>query len=174
MSDIEAIISSAKRAEKTVRICVRGDLNARIDELEQQLADAQGWKKQTFADASPLRDLAEQIEAARREMHEHEHAFTFRALPPKEWSDLLAEHPARDSDTEKGYTFNLESFPAAAVSACAVDPVMTVEQVDRLVEVLNQGQWDDLFTTVWRVNVRATDIPFSLAASAVLDSTEQS
>lgn len=173
MADIEDIIASAKRAEKTVRICVRGDLNARIDELEQQLEDAQGWKPATLAETSPVRGLAEQIEALRQEMHEHEHPFTFRALPPKEWSDLLAEHPAREVDTEAGYSFNVETFPTAVVSACAINPVMTVDQVQRLIPALNQGQWDDLFTTVWRVNVRATDIPFSLAASAALASTEQ-
>lgn len=171
MSNIDEIIASAKRAEKTATLCVRGDLNAKIEELERQLGESKGWKPQSLADASPLRALAEQIEATRDEMREHEHTFLFRALPPKAWSDLLAKHPAR-KDRDEG--FNLATFPAAAISACAVDPEMTVEQAEQLSEVLNQGQWDTLFSAAWTANVQALDIPFSLAASAILRSTEQS
>lgn len=170
MSDIEEIIASAKPKEQTVPVCVRGDLNARIEDLERQLADAQGWKPATLAEASPVRALAEQIEACRAEMKEHEHVFRFRAIEPRAWSDLLAAHPG---DKDKGEVFN-DAFPAAAVAACAVDPVMNVDQVERLSNVLNQGQWDELFTAAWRCNTRSLEIPFSVLASATLSNTEQS
>lgn len=171
MSNIDEIIASTKPVEKSVTVCVRGDLNVKIEELERELASVKDWKPASLADASPARALAEQIEATREEMQQHEHVFRFRAQSAKAWSDLLAKHPPRKGRDE---AFNPETFGVACVAACAVDPEMTEEQAGKLADVLNQGQWDDLTSAAWTANVRSVDIPFSLAASAILRSTEPS
>ncbi|MGH3010180.1 MAG: hypothetical protein ACRDLM_12350, partial [Gaiellaceae bacterium] len=173
MSDIETLIAAAKPAEQSVTLCLRGDLNVKIEDLERELEAAKGWKPGSLADTDPARELAEQIEATREEMREHSHVFKFRAVAPKAWSDLLALHPPRKDNDADGL-FNLQTFPSAVIAACAIEPEMTAEQLDRLAAVLNQGQYDDLFMAAWRVNTRATDIPFSGAAYAILHNTEQS
>ena len=56
------------------------------------------------------------------------------------------------------------------ISACAVDPVMTAEQVEALFDVLNHAQRDALWQGAFDVNTEASGVPFSLAASGILDS----
>lgn len=170
MSDIESIIDGASPPTTSVRICVAGDLSAQFEELEAQLAEAKNWKPDSLGDASPTRDLAQRMETLREQMREHEHTFTFRGLSTRAWSDLVAHHPPRD---DKDEAWNLETLPVALIAACAVDPEMSVEQAERLCDRLSQGQWDELFSTAYRITVRKTDIPFSSLAYGILHDTEQ-
>ena len=107
---------------------------------------------------------------ARERMREAEVPFTFRALGRKAWSDLVADHPS----TNEGEAWDADTLPPALVAACAIDPVMTPEDVDALFEQLNEGQREDLIAAAWQVNGEATTVPFALHASAILAShTEQ-
>lgn len=167
MADIEALLKKAKARETTVPVYLAGDLVAEIERLERQLAEAGSaqWRADSLADTNPTRAIAEKIEAARKRLKASEVEFRFRALPDAQWSDLLAAHPPKDPERE---TFNTDTFPRALIAACAIDPVMNPEQVDRLFGVLNQGQRNDLFNGAFQVNTEGTNLPFSVSASAIL------
>jgi hypothetical protein len=167
VADIEALLKKAKPRETTVAVYLAGDVVADIERLERQLADAGAaqWKADSLAATDPTKAIAEKIEAARKRLKASEAEFRFRALPDKEWSDMLAAHPPRDAEKEM---FNPETFPRALIAACCVDPVMTPEQVDRLFGVLNQAQRNQVFDTAYEVNMEASTIPFSVTASALL------
>lgn len=170
--NIRDIIAAAKPAERSVSLCLRGDLNTAIEdadrELQQELVVP---ANQTLGGNPRIRELADLIESLRTEMRESETTFTFRAIHPKAWSDLIAAHPSRKDKPE---AFNIETLPLAAISVCAIDPEMTLADVDDLMAVLNAGQRDDLFEAAWRVNTKPLTIPFSVAASQVLADTEPS
>ena len=174
---IGAIVAGAKLDERTVTVCTRGDLNAEIEDLQRQLVQAdRDFVKQSLADVSPARGLAERIEVLREQMRADEHVFKFRALSAKAWSDLLAEHPPRHGHDE---IWNLETFPAACVAACCVEidgeaETLDAADVEALFDVLNSKQRDDLFDGAYLANVRSADVPFSVLASKILHSTEQS
>ncbi|HEY5834978.1 hypothetical protein [Streptomyces sp.] len=165
--DIEAILKQAKPRETTVPVYMAGDLVAEIERLERQLAEAGAgaWKADSLADTNPTRAIAEKIEAVREKLKKSEVEFRFRALPDDQWSDLLAAHPPKDSEQ---HLFNPDTFPRALIAACAVDPIMEVEQVDRLFGVLNQAQRNALFDGAYGVNTEGTSVPFSVSASAIL------
>lgn len=167
MADIADILKKAKRREKSVYLCLAGEEIAELDRLERKLAAmGKAWEPGSLADADPRDKLAKQVSGLRKKIRESETEFRFRALGDREWSDLLAAHPSPDADK----MWDPETFGPALIAACAVDPVMTAEQVKELFEVLNGAQRDELWRGAYEVNVEAPGIPFSLADSGILDS----
>ncbi|MGW4803006.1 hypothetical protein [Kitasatospora sp. NPDC004272] len=160
--DIKAIIKGARRREKTVPLCLAGDLVGEYEELERQLSDVAALVGDSLA-GSPRVSIAERMEELRAQMAEHLVLFRFRALDPRSWSDLLADHPG----TAPEDVFDLETFGPAAIAACAIDPAMSVAEFGELAEQLSTGQQRELMEAVWEINTTAVQkVPFSLLASA--------
>lgn len=166
MADINDILKKAKQRETSVQIYLAGDVLAEIERLERKLqeANASSWKAASLASSSPATKIAGQIETARKKLADSAAEFQFRALPDKVWSDLLAAHPA----VKDGEQWNIDTFPRALIAAACFDPVMSEEQVDALFGVINQAQRNALFAGAFEVNTEASDIPFSVTASAIL------
>ena len=168
------IVASATRAERTATVCVAGHLNDEYDALERQLQKATRESSGSLADDG-RGEIAARMEALREQMRAHEHAFTFRYIGHKAWSDLTAEHAPRDDQTEP---WNWETFPLACVAASLVkiNDVETQVTVEDLTELwgdkLNVGQRDDLFTAAFEANAGKVNVPFSALASAVLHPTD--
>jgi hypothetical protein len=169
VSTFDDIMASAKPRETSVTICVAGDLAGQHEALNEQLIAAQR-KQVTSIEGNPEAvALAQQIRDLEQQMQEATHAFTFRAMSARDWSNLVAEHPAR---ADKSEAFNVETLPLAVIKACIADPVMTGEQVDRLAGVLSDAAFDALFDAAWRANKSGPSVPFSKAASATLQNSE--
>lgn len=168
MPDITQILAQAKAREKSVYLCLAGDLIAEVDRLERQLDGLSGdsWQPESLAATNPAQRIAKQIKAVRDRMKKAETEFRLRALGAKAYSDLLAAHPGKSP--EEG--FDMETFPKALLSACAIDPVMTPEQTEALFEILNEAQRQELMQAAFDVNNEATSIPFSVGASGILNS----
>jgi hypothetical protein len=171
VEDIDAFLEGLKLPETEVPIVMRGDLQARFEELERAL-DVARRKPESDSLAgggSEARQIAEEIEALRAEMQGYVRVFLLRALPRKEWSDLLKEHPARKQDAPAD--FNRETLPISALAACSVKPKMSEAQAGRLVDAVTQGQWAVLWQAILGLNGGSGEVPFSVAASATLNST---
>ena len=170
MADFTTLIKGAKLAEDEVPICLRGDLTRRFEALERQLEEAQdGDEENSMAAGGRALEIAEEMEAVRAEMLEHTHPFAFRALPKQEYRDLLDKHPPReDHKDDVVMGANLHTFPHVLIQACCIDPVMTLEQVEELCEVLNDGQLYRLFGCALTLNRATVDIPKSVLASEIL------
>ena len=160
------ILNSAKRREKTVRLCLRGDLVAEFEALEARLADLTigvGWGNGDDATA----EVAERLTAIRAEMLEDTVTFTFRALKRIAWDELNAKH------TGENNLLNVDTFMPELVQACLVAPAMTVDDLDELYDVINDGQRIELGNAAWSVNTEATEVPFSERASVVMRARAQ-
>lgn len=170
MSTFDDIMASAKPRETSVTICVAGDLAGQHEALNEQLIAAQRQKVTSIEGNPEAVSLAQQIRDLEQQMQAATHTFTFRALPARKWSDLLAEHPARDDKDER---YNAETLPLALVKACLVEPDLTAAQVDTLTDALSDGAFDEMFDAAWRANRSGPSVPFSRAASALLQNSEQ-
>ncbi|MER5420328.1 hypothetical protein [Streptosporangium roseum] len=174
-SAIADILGSIRRPEKTVPICLAGDLQAEFEALERDLAIA----REKPADAGTLAGgsdpmataIAQQIQELRARMREHTVVFRFQGLSSKTYSDLVAAHPPKDDS--KRNDVNWDTFSVALVATCAVEPQMTVDEATQLAEALTQAQWDALFTAAYETNKADIDVPFSYAASAVLSGSKK-
>ncbi|MFD7609721.1 hypothetical protein [Streptomyces sp. NPDC059828] len=164
-SNIEDILKRAKPRERTVKVCIAGDLAGEVERLEEELAQvAEDWQPQNLAEAHPGREISERIAALRAQMRESEVPFLLRYIGDEKYSSLVAAHPSEDPKE----LFDSDTFPRALIAACCVDPVMTEEQAKELFEVITQGQIKDLFDAAWDVHNSSGIVPFSLAASALL------
>jgi hypothetical protein len=159
---IEDVMAMATPRETEVRICVAGDLAPEAERLAAELDALGPFAPTSLSEADPRTALQGRLDAVYDKMRESEVVFRFRALGKLAYSDLLAAHPARPD--EDG-VWNAETFGPALISACCVEPAMSVEQVGALSELLSQSQRNVLFNGAWSAQVGETRVPISRAAS---------
>jgi hypothetical protein len=164
----EDVKARARPRQSQVRLCLAGDLAARADRLAEEIeAAASRPAPSSLADVDPRRALEAELDKVHESMRRSEVTFRFQALGRVAYSDLLAAHPPRPGVADDG-AWNNDTFPHALVAATCLEPVMTVEQVDELAEVLNQRQRNELFNAAWLAQVGETRVPSSRAASTSL------
>lgn len=165
--DLDAALAAAKRPERTVDLCLRGDLQADFESLERDLADEQAKPGDSLAGNPRVVEIAEQIEALRQEMQDATVTVRLRGIGNIEWNKLVADNEARDGNqADQAYGYNTETFFPSLVKACLVD--VTTAQWTRLYETISSGQFEDLSTAALAVSRRKVDVPKSFAASEVL------
>ncbi|MFD6343619.1 hypothetical protein ACFWF9_02690 [Streptomyces roseolus] len=76
---------------------------------------------------------------------------TFRALPRPAWEALLKDHPPTEDGADQGHEYNVETFPAALISASSTDG-MTVEEAQELLDSWSDPDAKALFTAAMLVN----------------------
>ncbi|MGW0626421.1 hypothetical protein [Streptomyces sp. NPDC002758] len=164
-SSIEDILKRAKPRERTVLVCIRGDLAGEAERLAAELARTnEDWEPSDLAESHPGRELAVKLKTVREQVKAAEVPFLLRYIGDRAYSDLLAAHPS-GKDEE---LFNSDTFPRALIAASCADPVMSEDQVGDLFEVINEGEIKKLFDAAWDVHHASDVVPFSLAASALL------
>lgn len=175
MVDVKALIAEARLPERSVDVCLRPDLTARLQELERDLATAEEerLKSGSLASGSESRIIAEEIEAVRDQMVEHTLKLRVRALPRRAFTALIAEHPPRpDNELDKAQGLNTDTFFDALVRSSVAEPALDDADWAALDGVLSDGQWQELASAAWGVNRRDVDVPFSRRASRILSSSE--
>jgi hypothetical protein len=184
--DIDAIIDAAQLAERTLALCLRGDLQARFEELEREFeaanearGDSVASGATSLASGGRARELAEEMEALRVQMRASTITVVLRAMPRKKWQALCEQHPPRQDDDgkllveDRASGVNNDTFWEPAIRGCWVSPVLTPARMKRLLdEALSNRQYDLLATAVYAVNNSDVDIPFSPAASRLIRSSE--
>jgi hypothetical protein len=170
LKNFKAMLAEAKLPESTVPICLRGDLAADHEAFERELEQAEKAGAESLA-GSGAGELADRILALEDEMREHTYDFRLRALPRTEWRALCQSHPPRRGDDneimepDKYVGIDTEAFYPAMIRACLVDPELTDEEFEQLLDALTDRQFEDLSDAAWGLNRREVDIPFSRAAS---------
>lgn len=171
---LDDILGQVQRAERVVPICVRGDLMARHQELEMEAVAAEDddLNQSRLGSEAKAPKVAKRIKDLEAEMRKYTYDFRFRAIRPKEWSDLIAKHP----DPKGQLRVDLETFRPVAIAACCVEPdgMGDVEAVKGLLEELQAGQVDELFDAAWGVNQQTPGKANSYIASSILQTSERS
>jgi hypothetical protein len=164
MPSIDDILAQATPRERTVLVCIRGDLVGEADRLQDEMNRVTSdWEPADLTDVHPGRELAVKLKEVREQIKAAEVPFKLRYIGDRAYSDLMAAHPASDD----GQAFDSDSFPRALIAASCVDPVMSEEQVAQLFEKINEGEIKKLFDAAWDVHNSSEIVPFSLLASAL-------
>jgi hypothetical protein len=170
--DFKTAFKAAKLPERSVQLCLRGDLVAQHEDLERRLEDLQRSPGDSLA-GSGAGAIADRVQALEVEMRDSTVTFTFRAMPRPKWRQLVAEHPPRegkDLDGQLGY--NPDSFYPVIIRACVVEPDATDEEWTELLdERLSDNQFAQLAAAAFAVNEGDVNVPFSSVASSVRRST---
>lgn len=88
-----------------------------------------------------------------------------RALPRKQYRELLEAHPPADSDEEKA-DWNAETFPPALIAASCVEPEFTSEQAQQIWDEWEAAEAGPLFLACWALNERRDRVGFIWPGSA--------
>jgi hypothetical protein len=158
MPDISELLAGASPREVTVPVCLAGDAGAELEALEAELGQLGEWQPTSLAETNPAFELQERIAAARERVRETAVEFRFRALGHRAYSNLLAAHPAPKDSKEP---YDAGKFLPAVLAACCVEPSLTPAQVDRLLDVVNDGTARTLFAAALAVNEEPSPVPFS-------------
>lgn len=166
--DFKALLAGAKLPEKTVPVCLRGDLAAEFETAERDLKERQRVENDSLD--TGVGALVDRIESLRAQMQASTYPFRLRALPKPTWRKLIAEHPPRrDGDeiqAEDRFTgVNMETFMDALIRASVIDPDLSDGDWLRLDETLTDRQFGDLTDAAWFLNRGEIDVPFSRDAS---------
>lgn len=99
------------------------------------------------------------LETAERALKDSEITLVFQSIGRKRYEDLITEHPPTDKQNEESKAetgsdapYNVDTFPAALISASAVEPELTLEQAQELWDTWNQGEVLEIFYAALEVN----------------------
>jgi hypothetical protein len=172
VTDFDEVKKRASLPTRTVSLCLAGELVEEIARLEQQLADAQ--PATSLGDVSPKRAIAEQIAAVQDEMRESTVDFHLRAMGARAWARFWASMPTRaEKESDEAWEERAYPFYADLVSRSCTDPVMSVAQIDELVELIHGAAWNRLANQCITLNMGGIDIPNSAAVSELIGISEQ-
>jgi hypothetical protein len=171
LKNFKTMLAEAKLPERTVMICLRGDLAAEHEHAERELAEAAKTASDSLA-GSGVGEIADRIDALEGQMREHSYEFRLRALKRPDWRALVDQHQPRKGDdglvvpTDR-IGVDVSTFYDAILRACLVDPELTDEEFAQLLDSITDRQYDELTEAAWALNRKEVDIPFSRAASEV-------
>lgn len=150
-ADIKA---KATRAERTVPLCVVGDLVLRHDEARAR------WMAAVDADtdsnewpAAPAR--YDELAAVEAEILAASDEFRFTNLGSRAWRALIEQYPPPEDSYMR---WDPNTFPVAAIAATCVEPEMTYGDVEELIDLISDGQFTKLWQAVLDLNI-GDDIP---------------
>jgi hypothetical protein len=184
-------LKGAKLPERSVPICLRGDLVADHEAAERDLELAQK-KPNDSKEGSGVGALIERIEALQAEMSEHTDNFRLRALPRLKFRALFVAHPPRTDEDGEAHRedailgVNRDTFFPALIRLSAFEPKLDDDdwrelfgddeqtrarlkaegKEDEIREgLLTARQFGNLEDAAWFLNRGEVDVPFSRAAS---------
>lgn len=164
--DLAALLSAAKLPERTVDLCLRGDLQAEWEMLHRDLEEARLAAKTGASLAgeqtAEITAIEESLRAVEDTMAGSILTLRFRALNRNEFKSLGVAHPPRSEDKRDNlFGFNVETFNAALIRLCLVEPELDDEQWTQLLDVLTPGQYRECADTCEVLNHSQVDVPFS-------------
>lgn len=175
MKNFKAMLAEAQLPEKTVDVCLRGDLFAEHQAAEAELEQAEkaAEMSNSLDGGAPVAKLSERIKAIEATMREHTYPFRIRGLASAKYRALKAEHPPRKDpdtgevlDSDKFVGANIDTFFDALARRCTVDPELDEAGWRTLAdEKLTESQLDEIGSVAFRLSVGEVSVPFSQAAS---------
>ncbi|WP_248582603.1 hypothetical protein [Nocardioides sp. InS609-2] len=164
---VSEILEHGRRIERTARICIRGDLQAEYDRIILELAGLMGPSGEvidvSLADGdegpTPAQIKHAELEAVRHEMSGAMRFVRFRGMPSDEWPGWDKAHRPKGEDPD------LTEYNTALIAACAIEPKLSVDEVNSLRGALGSPQMVELANKAWQANTTGgVDVPKSLGS----------
>lgn len=154
----------AKPATRSVTLYLGGDLDL-LDEYRRLSGES------PISLAGKDRGRLDEIET---QVRADSMTFRFRALGRRAMQKLMDAHPPREGKPrDQRYGFNEDTATDELLRRCLVEPALSDDAVNDLLEdQLTEGQYEQLSATVWALNRRTADVPFSLTGSAPTPGTD--
>lgn len=174
MSDIKALLKNASLPERLVSIVTDRALAAEYQHLSDQLDLAQKRRASDARAGSDIKKIAREIEAVQDKMRASTIEFKLRGMRAAEWRALKAEHPISDEPNQLDRYLGADTNGLfnAAVRKAIVSPQLDDDDWDNLLDALTEGEWQRFTDAIYAMNEEGTGIPFSRAASMLLQESD--
>lgn len=166
MIDLDAALAAAKRPQRTVHLCLRGDLVAEIELLDEQLAEAEKANAGNLAPTAGLKRMRKRRDELATEAEAANYPFVVTGLNDPEWRTLVAAHdtPREGNVLDEMFGFNTDTFFPEFVRR-SLGSTVTDAQWAKLSEVLSSGQMEQLRDACMEVSRRKASVPKSRPSS---------
>ncbi|MFH8772009.1 hypothetical protein [Streptomyces sp. NPDC017958] len=173
-SEKMARLRARKLPESTLSICDDDGVKTTVTDAALELAKARAAamaecveqgigedKRDAWVASNPKVVAADHaLSRAQEEQAEATLTLTFRALPRPVWEELLREHAPTEAQADRGMEYNVDTFPAAVISACHIErddagtevDGMTVANAQELLDSWPDAEAKALFTAALVVN----------------------
>lgn len=172
MSNIKDILAEARLPERAVSICLRGDLSAEFQRLEDRLSEANNerLKDKRLAKSTKPVEIAQEMEAVREKMRAATIEFTLRAFASDVWRSMKRKHPLPEKPEaiDRVLGADAKGLLNEAIQKAIVEPELDDEDWDRLRDTIADGEWQKLVDATYVLNEEGTNLPFSQAGSLAL------
>lgn len=171
--DVDAWLDSYQPRTSTVAVGLDMTLVAEHQRLDSELRAA---LLESSPDEKRCLDLARRIVALEADIEGSGKVFSLQAVSHEGWADLMREHPPTDEQLakQKLLDHNPDTFPPAAIAACAVEPALTVTQATRARKTLGNADFHTLWEAVLMLNREVAAAPKSQLAGVVLQASKGS
>ena len=124
-----------------------------------------GRRAATFSDLrrKPRRTMVFTINTVDEDGEDLALELKYQALSAKEYDELVAAHPPKPKDRDKGFAFDVDSFAPALIAAVALSPRLSIEQATDLYTSpeWSGGEVTTLYLNAQRICNAGLDVPFS-------------
>lgn len=149
------LLGKYKPPERTVSVCLRGDLRARHDELSRQLESVRMPSTAKMADSSEAVELAALLRAVEEEMRDATITFRFKALGHYALKKIEDRFPSKN-----GRGWDVNEGAHALIAATSVEPTMTEDEAKEVLGELDRDNALRLVNTAWEACTGSADVPF--------------
>jgi len=171
--DIDALIDAAQPAQRSMPVCLRGDLVSAYEELDREREEAVKVDRgDSLASGGTVAAIIARMDALREQMKAATITVVLRAMPRKAFRKLTDLHPPRRDEEgnvhaeDRYLQVNTDTLWDPLIRASWGTPVLSKERLTTLLEEkLSDRQYSDLANLALMVNRGEVDIPFSYDAS---------
>lgn len=172
IQELDALMASAQRPESTVQLCLRGDLQAQWEALNDELAALRGSESRTLSGSPAETEAARRVAEVEDQMKSATIEMRLRAIARRDFQALTAKHgPRKDNQTDRVLGVNQSTFFDALIGACLVEPTIDQDRLTKLLDSITDAQFQKLADAAWMLNRRDADVPFSPSGSPTTESS---
>lgn len=182
---LEEIRRRKKPNRKQVAILIEPEISHQIKEKEQEIArleiEIRKAKNQSLANPYPkqLEQAQKELAALQKEAEENSVIFTFQDIGRKRYDDLItANLPTKQQkeDYKEGggegvLAYNPETFVPALISACAIEPEISLEEAEEICQEWSEGDIESLFFTALAACKERATVPLSKKGTGTIQTS---
>jgi len=189
--DLKTLLKSSSLPERAVSYVTDRAVSAEIQRLNTELETAAQRRKTDSRMSGEVKRIAKKIDDLSRQAEASTIKFTLRGMRAADWRRLKERHPigeepsVLDQYLEADYAATIaeavrlsmvdESMPTGTEWKPLDDdyvPLLDDEDWANFISGCTEGDWDRFEGAVFEMNEKASRVPFSQAASAILQASD--
>lgn len=165
--DLDAWLEDYRPYVSSTKVCGRADLILAHAEADVALHAARHAGKDILGTSPEVVEAKRRVDELQAEIEASEKEFTFQGLGQRGFFDLKRQHPPKEADVKQGLDVHMETFAPALIAACSLEPKVSAEQAQKMLDRFPLGEFQKLFDAAFASNGQVAGPPKSAAAALI-------